>query len=831
MSFKLIKKIQSMFIWGFISLMILIFIFHYYTSSELIVPLGGGISIIIVILFTIRLNKEIVKREKVENELLESREYYRTLTETLPQTIFEYDLNGKLTYANQAGFVTFKYTPQDLENGLNMFQMIIPEDRERAKRNMVLVLNDGKQFPNTYTALKKDGTAFPILVYSSAIMKFDKPAGVRGILIVADISEIKKSEELLKQSESRFRILIENSPLAIAISVDNKFIYINEKFEKMFGYTDPGKILGSLVVSMIAPDYRAFVKEKNKEVEEGSAGTWTYESYGIRKDRSIFPFQADITKIEMDNKTALISFISDITERVNDQRKLNVLSRAIHQSPVSVMITNSNGDIEYVNPKFTEISGYTADEVSGKNPRILQSKDTPDGTYKNLWDKLLSGRKWEGEFLNKRKNGEFYWESAVISPVIDDKGKIIQFVAVKEDITDKKKFENDLIIAKEKAESANRLKSNFLANMSHELRTPLVGVLGYSEILLSELNNPDYIEMVTTIKKSGERLNETLNSILDLSMIESDKQKLNIEIIDLKETLEKLIFMFLPSAKEKKLYLKLSLPDYHVHFKSDKEVLTKVLRNLINNAIKFTYTGGVTMNLTTSIDSDNQEIHIAVMDSGIGIPEEFQHLVFEPFRQVSEGSARKFEGSGLGLSLVRKFVELLGGSISISSIVGKGSTFSISFPLTIQKEKNIRRDNKFSTDIESKLDKFPARPSILLVEDDAVNASVITVYLNKYFSVEHILDGNEAISMCKTKTYDAILMDINLKGIDGIETLKLIRRINAHYSQIPIISLTAYAMAGDKEKFLSLGFNHYLSKPFQRSELLEILFAVFKRDR
>jgi CheY-like chemotaxis protein/two-component sensor histidine kinase len=353
----------------------------------------------------------------------------------------------------------------------------------------------------------------------------------------------------------------------------------------------------------------------------------------------------------------------------------------------------------------------------------------------------------------------------------------------------------------------------------------MVGILGYADIMEQEFSDPQHLEIASIIKQSGNRLMETLNSILDLSRIEANKHDINITPVNLIELINESVTLYKPLANRKGLFLNFKSPVNSIYINSDKDILTKVFSNLINNAIKYTQTGDITIKVSINANLNNN-VKIDIIDTGIGILEEFHQVIFEPFRQVSEGLSRKFEGNGLGLSITKKFVELLGGSISLKSKPGKGSTFSVLFPLIIPEGNNKTAPDKLPVVIESELGLISS--TVLLVEDDPVNASVICAYLKDYVSVEYFSDGNHAVEQCKTKLYDAVLMDIGLRGINGIEALKLIRCINEHYSGVPVIAITAYAMKGDKEKFLSLGFTHYLSKPFQRSELLSLLSAIFQ---
>jgi PAS domain S-box-containing protein len=507
------------------------------------------------------------------------------------------------------------------------------------------------------------------------------------------------------------------------------------------------------------------------------------------------------------------------------ETKLKKLHKAIEQSPVSVVITNFEGLIEYVNPKFYELTGYSEPEVIGRNPRMLKSGEQDDAFYKNLWTKINSGQIWIGEFKNKKKNGEFYWESASISPLLDDDGNITHFVAIKEDITERKRKESELLRAKEAAEEASRLKSNFLTNMSHELRTPLVGILGYADILSAELESKELKEMADIILHSGNQLIETLNSILDLSRIEANKSELEIKTHDLCDILNESYDLFKPVAQSKKLYLKMRLPEENLLIDTDQRLCIKIFNNLVSNAIKFTSMGGVTISSEVVFADNKLLIQTKVSDSGIGIASEYQKIIFEPFRQVSEGLSRNFTGSGLGLTLTKKFVELLNGTISVSSKEGFGSTFIVTFPFSQGKSK--MDTGKSEQESPEKINGNQKR-TILLVEDDVVNAQIVCAYLNPYFNIDHVLDGQTGIDYCRNKNYDAVLMDIALKGISGTVAMKEIKKLSTNYLSIPIIAITAYAMLGDRESFLAEGFSHYISKPFTRSQLFELMIHIFE---
>lgn len=369
----------------------------------------------------------------------------------------------------------------------------------------------------------------------------------------------------------------------------------------------------------------------------------------------------------------------DITEQKRSEDKLKLYTRAIEQSPVSLNITDSNGDIVYVNSGFTVLSGYTPEEAIGKNPRILKSGVHSNEFYKELWETLIAGKNWSGELCNKNKAGNLYWVQATISPVLDSKGRIMHYVAVKEDISERKKFIEDLKIAKEHAEESDKLKSAFLANMSHEIRTPLNGILGFTELLVDPECDPCQKEsMGKIIIENGDMLLTIINDVLDISKIEAGQIVLHHSLFEVHKLMDEIKNSFAQKARNNGLELRIvpcpSLSKMQLN--SDFMRLKQVLTNLVSNAIKYTEKGYIEIGC---YEKPN-EISFYVKDSGIGISEQAKERIFERFNR-HDAFTKKVGGTGLGLAIAKSFVEMLGGKIWVESEIGKGSTFYFSLPI------------------------------------------------------------------------------------------------------------------------------------------------------
>jgi PAS domain S-box-containing protein len=416
--------------------------------------------------------------------------------------------------------------------------------------------------------------------------------------------------------------------------------------------------------------------------------------------------------------------------------------------------------------------------------------------------------------------GEVGYITVHIYIIKDENGKTIRTFGVNQDITERKRAEEEIIIAKNKAEEMNRLKSSFLANMSHELRTPLVGILGFSEILAGELENKEFKHFASSIHSSGKRLLNTLNLILDLSRIEANKQDVILINTDIGSVTRDIVTEFSIFAENKNLYLNFNMNDNDVFSVVDERIFRSIVSNLIENAIKYTNIGGVIVTVDKEFKDNKSWVTIEIKDTGIGIPKSHLQTIFEEFRQVSEGWSRSYEGTGLGLTIAKKFTDLLNGKIKIESEINSGSIFTVMFPLS----KNVRFEKpEKEVKIESIIKKVSGKEFSLLLIDDDKNVFDLISNIFKNYDVSFTDSEEKAYELLKKKKYSLILLDINLgSNVSGVDVLRIIREIPG-YKDIPIIALTAYAMLGDKEKFLNAGCDDYISKPFNRNELFNLI--------
>lgn len=472
--------------------------------------------------------------------------------------------------------------------------------------------------------------------------------------------------------------------------------------------------------------------------------------------------------------------------------------------------------------------GYSEEELKNMNYIDLTPEKWHDTEKKIIDNSITSGGKsevYQKEYI--RKDGTVFPIELRTYIIRDDDGNPSGMWGVIRDITQRKQTEEALIKAKEKAEEMNKLKSNFLANMSHELRTPMTGILGFSEILAEELRDENERQMAQVIHTGGKRLMNTLNLILNLSKLESESVTVNPEIVNLSELSATTLKMFEVLAKNKDLEL-IFEADEDVYSELDEQFTIQVLSNLVQNAITYTNSGFVKVHVGSEKVGMEEFAVLKVSDTGIGIRKENQQVIFEPFRQVSEGFSRTYEGTGLGLTITKKYVELMNGTISVSSELGEGTVFIVKFPRCLNAGETV-----YDSDVISK-DEIPAlnvtdNKEILVVEDDENSARAVTLALEKIARVSVVESGEEALKLAANNRYNLVIMDIGLPGISGIDTVREIKKMKG-YRNTPIVAVTAYAMAGDRETFLSEGCTHYVSKPFSINEFRELISGILIQD-
>ena len=807
---------------------------------------------------------------KIQEELKESRRMLQTLISNLNGMVYRCrsDRDWSIEYISDGCFEITGYHPEELidNSKLSYNDVIHEDDRERVWAEVQEKVNEDKPFTLSYRIItadkkvkwvKETGVGIRNPENNSILLEgfiSDATSEKRNRLVRDVVFEISKSsyeteslDELLSITHLQLGKIIDATNFFVALynkETDSITLPYHVDFKDKFASFPAGKTMTGHVIKTKEP-ILANEKQISKLAEEGVVdivGTPAKIWLGV-------PLIAEhkvIGAIVVQNYTdptcftesdlSLMMFVADqvagLIMRKNTEDKLRkeqaYLDQLYQSSSETILMIDNNGVVKSINKEFTRLFGYEESEAIGKNiDEMIVPRYLSDEGMRNT-NRALTNERVEMESVRQHKNGMLIDVSILVTPIFIE-GGIVGAYGIYRDITDRKRIEKSLIIAKEKAEESDRLKSAFLSNMSHEIRTPMNAILGFSGLRSdpesSEEEKNEYIEI---IKERGNDLMRIISDIIDVAKIESGQLKISIKDCKVNRLLEDIHTTF-TQIKQKQgknnvdLIIHLEVPDHEFTILTDPQRLRQVITNLVENALKFTESGAIEFGYAIKEDVGiGKSIEFFIEDSGIGIPQEMHAVIFERFRQVDDSHTRTYGGTGLGLTICKNLTHLMGGELNLQSEVGKGTRFTITLPMwTISSQREEPAEDKTKTKERDWKEKV-----ILIAEDEESN----------YTFLEHVLkrtgvkllwaqNGMEAVNIAQTEKIDLILMDIRMPGMDGYEATEIIKKGN---KSLPIIAQTAYALKGEKELSIGSGCDAYISKPIDIIELMGLLSTHLK---
>ncbi|MDK2910084.1 MAG: hypothetical protein PWR20_1651 [Bacteroidales bacterium] len=683
-------------------------------------------------------------------------------------------------------------------------EFILSSSNHKVNRGEVIT-NDDEKFSATFVALQ----GMPVI-----------GEGL-GLVILTKILRDEQINQRLQSAEKLYQQLFELSPAGMLLEDARGFIlYANQALLDSTGFTRE-EIIGKHVSIFAAPENLPHIEENIRRIVKGEKLDIIVESR--RKNGTRYYSRLIETLITLaDGQQAILSISVDITDRVLMQRQLEEEKEKYRRFFENVLdiffVTTPHGTIRHISPSVEKYLGYTPAEIISQSAASFYLNPSD----RNLFiDKLKEHQEViDMEIPLITKSGAVRYFSLNAHGIYTSDGELQEVEGTFRDITEKKQYLAELEEARRKAEESAALKSSLLSNMSHEVRTPLNSILGFSQLLYH--NHPDLAvkEVAQKIHASGERLLKTLEAIMLVAQLDSGLEP-EPDNWPLDQALAR-VFLEYQSVTEEKGLLYLLEPEDDLWVYTDEKLLSICVKELIDNAVKFTKEGGITVRLKAIQSPQGPMARIEVRDTGIGIPPSKHELIFKEFRQASEGMSRSFEGLGLGLSIVRRLVHLLGGSLSFESSLGNGTVFYLDLPRIVE-EGNFSEPMTEAPVIQQ--EKYI--PKGLLVEDNSFNAEITKSFLEGYCPLDTAATFFEAMKMIQDNNYDFFLIDIALgPGPSGIEVLNEIRKME-NFKNTPAIAVTGFAQHGDSSKLKSLGFTHYIAKPFTRDEIVSLLNMIF----
>ncbi|MBR7799833.1 PAS domain S-box protein [Undibacterium fentianense] len=781
------------------------------TTLAILITVGGNV---------------LLRYRSIYQRMVQTEARTRTIVETAVDGIITIDSQGCVRDFNSAAEHIFGWTAKEVI-GKNI-RMLMPEPQRGQhddyilnylRNNQAKIIGSGREV----TGLRKDGNRFPLrLAIGEATLQNE----TLFVGFITDISKRKQMEEALHNSEKQYRSLIGNLPgIAFRCRHDNDWsmLFVSDAVERLTGWK-PADFVGGgkTFAQLLHPDDQEWTAQKVKEmltadkaymieyriIDRSGREHWVSESAsGVRDDAG--------------NIEWIDGVIIDITDSKRRNAEFEGIVDAIGRS-LAVVEFDLFGTILHANQIFLQLTGYQLDDLVGKHHAILCAPSEANSVaYQELWETLRQGLHTSGEFHRFGKDGQEIWIHGSYNPIFDPEGRPYKIIKFASDLSARHKMEQDLREAKVRAELAAAAKNTFLANMSHEIRTPMNAVIGFTEVLLSDPATDTQRRHLTTVRNSARSLLTLLNDILDTAKLEHGAVELEIKDFSLRDICMQVLATLRINAQAKALPLILDYPDSTPeYFRGDALRIQQILLNLVGNAIKFTEKGQVVLH----VHLHQEQLHLTVQDTGIGIASDRISHIFDPFAQADASMSRRFGGTGLGTTIARQLIELMHGKIWVESELGVGSQFHVQVPLPIGSAVP-------SSEEQTVIDLPPLH--ILAADDVPQNLELLEVMLSRLgHKITTASNGEEVVERYRQGRFDIILMDVQMPVMNGLEAAEQIRVIENQQNRhpIPIIAFSASVLEADVKAALAAGMDGFAHKPVDLLRLSQEIARLLNLD-
>jgi len=778
------------------------------------------------------MQQDITERKELETELITNKDKLHQAMQLAGLGSWELDADGRLTVSKELRLLY--HLPMDGDVTLEeLLANIHPEDLPVLNERMALCCEQLQRVEVEYRYIIDGQVYYMISNNNPRLNEAGEYIGVFGT--VQDITPSKLAKLALKKSEEEKAVVLNNTQTIICLhDMDGVILNLNAAAEKMSGFSKE-EVVGVNLRLIVSPDFQHEFDEYLKTINSNETASGTLQIFTKSGSKRVWLYQNTVYA-NNGNKPYVIASAIDITESVKAQNEIEKQQQFIRQiidnSPNVIFVMNESRQIILANQAFTKFYPYNEIEMPFAHDLSKGEDDIFLGDLDNIFE-MEDGEmiRLEGSLKNPETDMDAWF--SIINKCFKEKNGKKYILGFGMDITGRYQVETDLIAANEMVERSLKVKDQFISNMSHEIRTPLNAVIGFTDLLAETALNAEQSEFVGIVKTASANLLALINNILDLSKIESRNLSLESLPIDISKIIQDVVKILEPKTKTKRIA---------VHINFDKKIpatllgdqlrLTQIMFNLLGNAVKFTEKGTIDIGCRVVQGPDKLKEYIAfsIKDTGIGVPQEKQADIFERFTQANTDTQRLYGGTGLGLNITKSIVDLYGGTLSMESLAGEGTTFHFILPFKkyIESEElaeinAYEGDRVLSINLEKPI-------HILLAEDNNINAMLAMLVLKKKgFIVTHVVNGIAAVEAVQHQPFDLILMDIQMPVLNGIDATKAIRKLSGDISVIPIVAMTAHSLNGEMQNCYKAGMNGYVAKPFKPTDLFSTIIEVIKK--